>query len=174
MNKKCKLLTLPDDYLLAKAYYICPDGRIYDDHSTEIEPYKDSRGYKSVKLQVNIISGYDDETPIIHQRTKIFRVHRLVAINFVYGRNPLRDKVFIKDGNKDNVDARNLMWCTQQEINGLILYRENGIDDYIDYFLSKGTPDKDVIDLLIRSGYLKHKLFKKHYIKSMIKLYKDL
>ena len=62
---------------------------------------KNDRGYLSVRLYKNT-------------KWKIFRVNRLVAINFLP--NPKnKPQVNHKDGNKQNNNVNNLEWCTHSE-----------------------------------------------------------
>lgn len=67
-----------------------------------LKPY-DCHGYREVDLRLN-------------NKSKRFRVHRLVAVAFIPNQNP-EIKTFInhKDGNRGNNHVDNLEWCTQSE-----------------------------------------------------------
>lgn len=65
---------------------------------------------RTLSKQINK-QGYEMVQFTINGRKKNFRVHRLVAINFIPNGNNF-PYVNHKDGNKQNNDVSNLEWCT--------------------------------------------------------------
>jgi len=93
--------------------------RIVDNHSMFLKKIKE-------KILTNSISktGYYTTSLSIKAVKKTFKIHRLIAINFIENHNnyPCINHI---DGNKLNNDIYNLEWCTikqnnyHAEINGL-------------------------------------------------------
>ena len=83
-------------------YKVSNFGNIMNLHSNKfLKKRLSTNGYYIVDLRKN-------------HRSRVFRVHRLVALSFI----PFVDgKVFVNhiDGNKLNNNASNLEWCTQSE-----------------------------------------------------------
>src|SRR5574343_318910 len=88
--------------LLLNDYKITYNGNIYSykiyPNDKLLSPYIDKDGYKCVSLRVD-------------NRSKAFKVHRLVAFTFVENLNNYK-QVNHKDGNKSNNHYTNLEWCT--------------------------------------------------------------
>lgn len=82
-------------------YFITKDGRIYSKlkgkELRELRPHINNRGYMIITI-----------------RKKCYRIHRLVAENFLprVDGKPIVNHI---DGNKLNNDVENLEWCTQSE-----------------------------------------------------------
>lgn len=83
-------------------YFISTDGKIFNKHGREIKPYVDSHGYFTVQLCVK---------RNIH---KAFRVHRLVAENFIPN-SQNKQHVNHINGNKLDPRVENLEWTTSKE-----------------------------------------------------------
>jgi len=87
-------------------YWISNHGRVLSwKHNipTFLQPSKDREGYLHVRIYRK---GHSSAT--------LFKVHRLVALNFLKP-SPERPTVNHKDGDKQNNNASNLEWMTQQE-----------------------------------------------------------
>lgn len=84
-------------------YKISNYGRVYSYRQNKIMSLKtDSKGYHQISLYKNSIR-------------KEFRVHILVATNFIKNNNQDKDIVNHKDGNKKNNYYKNLEWTTHKE-----------------------------------------------------------
>ena len=83
-------------------YLIYTDGRIYSKYSNRfIKPYPNKRGYLGVGLCKN-------------GKRKMFRLNRLVALQFIPNPENKSDVDHINDIKTDN-RVENLQWLTQQE-----------------------------------------------------------
>lgn len=67
-----------------------------------------------LKKYVNKTNGYAYIHLSKHNKTKVLRVHRLIAKTFIENKN---NKPYVnhKDGNKLNNNINNLEWCSQKE-----------------------------------------------------------
>lgn len=80
-------------------YSVSSFGRIKNNHTNRILKQRtDKKGYHDIKL-----------------KGKTYKVHRLVATAFVYGRTLERNEVNHLDENKSNNCAENLAWVTAKE-----------------------------------------------------------
>ena len=131
-----------------------------------IEEYKDIKNYENVyqvtsygriynkvlkkfrKLPIskdgyNYIDLYDNGKP------STFRVHRLVAEAFCYGRTEEKNIINHKDLNKLNNHYKNLEWCTQRE--NINHAKENGawkINQFASAAILSNDDVKEIIELL--------------------------
>ena len=69
---------------------------------------------KKINISHKSGSGYPIVTLSKNGKTKIFSIHRLVAIEFITNPKNL-NQVNHKDGNKSNNSYQNLEWCTHSE-----------------------------------------------------------
>lgn len=108
---ECKVLNILD--IVDNKYYIYSDGRIQNIKTGYFLSYFYSDGYAMVSLSTN------------HGR-KTFKVHRLVALNFLPP--PLPGQIYIHhiDHNRANPSVDNLMWVTPSQ-NNLDRYYDNPV-----------------------------------------------
>lgn len=83
-------------------YSVDKSGNVYNKYGKPLKPWKTKKGYYRVKL-------YTDEF-----HSKMFQVHRLIAMTFIPNSNNLSEVNHI-DGNKLNNHVDNLEWCTPKE-----------------------------------------------------------
>lgn len=84
-------------------YEISSKGNIRQTHGRILRPYKNSRGY----LMISLVSDEGIR--------KSFKLHRLVAINFI-GVQPIdREEVNHINGNKSDNRIENLEWVSRRE-----------------------------------------------------------
>lgn len=110
-------------------YDISDDGKVYNKDGP-VKPYHDNHGYVLVKL-------YDHEG----KRTKIVRVHRLVAMAFIPNENNYTH-VLHKDLDKENNTVSNLQWCSLKEFQAHV--RTNQPDLKGKSWLASRKPSSDV------------------------------
>lgn len=146
-------------------YYIDPNGKIYDEDYNEIELFVDNKGYIAVKLFVN----KDGE-----KLSKTFRVHKLVADNFIFknGNDYIyqRNKVFNISRDKSDVGVDNLLWCNSNEINAAMLYIKCGIEKCVAYMTRHNMDMAEMYHVLFDTGF-EYRIFKKRFIKTVIEKY---
>lgn len=128
-------------------YQISNYGNIYSNNRKMIlKPRKDKDGYLGINLYKNNCS-------------KSYRVHRLVAIHFIF--NP-DDKLQVNhiDGNKENNCVWNLEWCTQEE--NMQHSLKHKLRPSGQYCYNSKLTNEDV--LFIRNNYKKSdKIFNRKY-----------
>lgn len=172
-----KILDLGDISISkADSYYIDDCGNIYDAHDNKVEVFSDSRGYLSVKLKIyELINNEGDEVKHSRVKLKQFKIHRLMAINFIpktkLDNEYNRYKVFIKNRNKKDLRPSNLMWCNQYEINAIMYYSSNNNDlkKCIHYMVDKGFELGEMEHVIFDSGIIKQKFFRRRKLLKLIK-----
>ena len=121
-------------------YFITSDGRIYSEYLNDfLKTFYSKGGYERVKLNFG-------------DRSKIFMVHRLVALAFIS--NP-ENKGYVDHINCDRTDNRveNLQWVTVQENNKLAVDRGNR-DSMLYRFIN--TTTGEILEFSNRHKMLKH------------------
>lgn len=89
--------------IIDENYYLSEDGEVYSYHKSsthKIKPFLRKDGYLEYK--------------IYHTH---YKVHRLVAVNFIPNNNTDLDIINHKDGNKINNHYSNLEWCSSRDNN---------------------------------------------------------
>lgn len=146
-------------------YYIDPDGNVYDVNYKPIERFLDNKGYLAVKLYIN----KDGE-----KYPKTFRIHKLVADNFICknGNDYIyqRDKVFNISRDKTDVGVDNLLWCNYNEINAAMIYIRCGIEKCISYMTKHKMSIDEMNHVLFDTGF-EYRIFKKRFVKKAIEKY---
>ncbi len=161
------LVTKHDNFMFAEPYHIDQFGNIYDRDYNDIDTFIDNKGYLAVKLNI-----CDKDKNI---RSKIFRVHRLVAYSYIIknGDDYLfdRNKVFIIDRNKENVGVDNLLWCNSNEINAAMAYIKYGIEGCIKFMTKHNMDIREMNHVLFDTGFQTKLFFRNRYIKKLIEKY---
>lgn len=83
-------------------YMVSDDGdvfRVHKGYLKKLNPVLNKDGYLEVNLSKN-------------NETKLFRVHRLVAMAFIKKKNAMYTQINHKDEDKTNNKVSNLEWCT--------------------------------------------------------------
>lgn len=89
-------------------YAITTFGRVYSYEKIR------KRIFKAKFLKQKLNRGYPCVNPCKHGKIKTFKIHRLVANEFIPNPHNL-SQVNHKDGNKKNNNIHNLEWCTRIE-----------------------------------------------------------
>ena len=170
MKREKRVLKL-DNAFTSERYIITSDGKILDSYNNVLDVGTDSRGYITVKLNVVILNDDYDECNTKF-KSKTYRLHRLVAQNFIIKNEEdykyKRDKVFLLDRSKLNVGKNNLLWCNQREINSLMIFINKGLDECVDYMVDKNLDIEEMEHVLFDSRYIKKKLFRRKYLQKLL------
>lgn len=96
-----KLITLPD---IKPRYWVSNMGRVYNSKSEKyLKGSYDKDGY--VRVNLTKTNG----------KKQTLRVHRLVAMCFIFDQRPDQIQVNHLDGDVENNERTNLEWCTDEE-----------------------------------------------------------
>lgn len=157
-----------DKFKFCHQYHIDHEGNIYDENNDIIETFIDDKGYPAIKLEVC--------TEGANKKSKIFRVHRLVAETFIIKSDNdhiyQRNKVFNINRDKNDTDVDNLLWCNNNEINAAVIYMNRGIEDCIRFMTKHNMEFNEIFHVLFDTGFENRLFFKNRYIKKLIKKYK--
>lgn len=161
------LLLKYGNFKFCHPYRIDHEGHIYDDNNDIMDTFIDNKGYPAIKLDIQI---EDDK-----MKSKIFRVHRLVADNFItksgndyiYNRN----KVFNINRDKNDVGVDNLLWCNSNEINAIMTHTKYGLENCIKFMTKHNMEFDEMYHVLFSAGLEGKIFFRNRYIKRLVKKY---
>lgn len=170
-------LSIPNEFF-AHDYTITHIGQlpmIFDiTDGVDVPIKKEKNGYNYVSLKVKHIEYEelcdDFSKKKVSIRSKKFRLHRLLALQFIQKTKDdifyNRDRVVIIDGNKDNLSLSNLIWMNSYESTAISIYRNKGLDSMIKYYLDNNDlmDMNNMIHILFDTKIIKNRLFKKRYI----------